>query len=80
MEKNAEINFATIFETHDQKKAQTLNLLFFFNEIMFSRAKTSKYSWSSFQGRLIPSIHGRPMLAKLCYAKIYNIKFTHTKT
>ena len=30
MEKNAEINFATIFETHDQKKAQTLNLLFFF--------------------------------------------------
>ena len=30
MEKNAEINFATIFESHDQKKVQTLNLLFFF--------------------------------------------------
>ena len=29
MEKNAEINFATIFETHDQKKVQTLHLLFF---------------------------------------------------
>ena len=66
MEKNAEINFATIFESHDQKKVQTLNLLFFFfNEIMLSRAKTSKYSWSSFQGRLISSIHGRPMLVKL---------------
>ena len=47
MEKNAEINFATIFETHDQKKVQTLHLLFFFfkdrNEIVLSRAKTSKY-------------------------------------
>ena len=29
MEKNAEINFATIFESHDQKKVQTLQLLFF---------------------------------------------------
>ena len=63
MKKNAGINFATIFEIHDQKKVQTLNLLFFSNEIMLSRAKTSKYSWSSFQGRLISSIHGRPMLA-----------------
>ena len=46
MEKNAEINFATIFETHDQKKVQTLHLLFFFkdrDEIVLSRAKTSKY-------------------------------------
>ena len=52
MEKNAEINFATIFETHDQKKVQTLHLLFFFfkdrNEIVLSRAKTSKYRLRQF--------------------------------
>ena len=51
MEKNAEINFATIFETHDQKKVQTLHLLFFFkdrNEIVLSRAKTSKYRLGQF--------------------------------